>query len=413
MSDQNYSYYEALNSGDTTTDFDFFKPSIGDKPPTIMQVLPALNSGGVERGTIEISKALVSSGWKSVVLSNGGSMVKELTNSGGVHVNLDIGSKNPLNWPNNYLRLKEAVYQYDVSLIHARSRMPAWLSLNVAKSTDTPFMTTFHGRHNDTNLLKKFYNSVMTRGQRTIAISKYIASEITQRYPIHPKQLSIIPRGVDTEYFNRKTVSEERINKLKANWKIPENIPIVMLPGRVSRWKGHELLIESLANLKDQLFFCVIVGPFDGKEKFKSKIEYLIRAHSLCSKVRFVGDCSDMAAAYSLADIVISASLDPEPFGRTIIEAQAMGNIVLASNHGGAVESIIEGKTGWLFEPRNSAALSDSLKNALTLNEHKRSIISDNAQEHIKEKFSTQLMCMRTLSVYSEILNFKLIRKNN
>ena len=134
MSEQNYSYYEALNSEDTTTDFDFFKPSIGDKPPTIMQVLPALNSGGVERGTIEISKALVSSGWKSVVLSNGGSMVDELMDSGGVHVNLDIGSKNPLNWPNNYLRLKEAVYQYDVSLIHARSRMPAWLSLNVAKS---------------------------------------------------------------------------------------------------------------------------------------------------------------------------------------------------------------------------------------------------------------------------------------
>ena len=407
MSDQNYSYYEALNSEDTTTDFDFFKPSIGDKPPTIMQVLPALNSGGVERGTIEISKALVSSGWKSVVLSNGGSMVDELMDSGGVHVNLDIGSKNPLNWPNNYLRLKEAVYQYDVSLIHARSRMPAWLSLNVAKSTDIPFMTTFHGRHNDTNVLKKFYNSVMTRGQRTIAISKYMASEITQRYPIHPKQLSIIPRGVDTEYFNRKTVSEERINKIKANWKIPENIPIVMLPARVSRWKGHELLIDSLSKLKDQLFFCVIVGPFDGKEKFKSKIEYLIRTHSLCSKVKFVGDCSDMAAAYSVADIVISASLDPEPFGRTIIEAQAMGNIVLASNHGGAVESIIEGKTGWLFEPRNSAALSDSLKNALTLTEHKRSIISNNAQEHIKEKFSTQLMCMRTLSVYSEILNLK------
>ena len=413
MNDQNYSYYEALNSDDTNTDFDFFKPSIGDKPPTIMQVLPALNSGGVERGTIEISKALASAGWKSVVVSNGGSMVKELTNTGGVHVNLDIGSKNPLNWANNYLRLKEAVYQHDVSLIHARSRMPAWISLNVAKLTDTTFMTTFHGRHNDTNLLKKFYNSVMTRGQRTIAISKYIASEITKRHPINPKQLSIIPRGVDTEYFNRKTVAEERINKLITNWEIPKNTPVIMLPGRVSRWKGHELLIESLIKLKDQPFFCVIVGPFNGKEKFKRKIEYLIRANGLCSKVKIVGDCYDMAAAYSVADIVISASLDPEPFGRTIIEAQAMGKLVLASNHGGAVESIVEGKTGWLYEPRNSAALSDSLKNALSLTEQKRSTISSNAQKHIKEKFSTQLMCMRTLSVYSEILNFRLIRKNN
>ena len=170
-----YSYYEALNAGDTNLGLDFFKPSVNAKPPTIMQVLPSLNSGGVERGTLEISKALITAGWKSIVVSQGGSMVNQLKNEGGIHVELAVGSKNPINWFSCYRQIKDIMLKYEVDLVHARSRMPAWLALNATKAVPTHFITTFHGRHNDTNRLKKFYNSVMTRGEKTIAISSYIA----------------------------------------------------------------------------------------------------------------------------------------------------------------------------------------------------------------------------------------------
>ena len=408
-----YSYYEALNAGDANLGLDFFKPSLNAKPPTIMQVLPSLNSGGVERGTLEISKALITAGWKSIVVSQGGSMVNQLKNEGGLHVELAVGSKNPINWFSSYRQLKDIILKYEVDLVHARSRMPAWLALNATKAVPTHFITTFHGRHNDTNRLKKFYNSVMTRGEKTIAISSYIASEIITRHQVNPKKLYIIPRGVDPYYFNQNTVSRERINKLKLHWGVPDNIPIIMLPGRVTRWKGHELLIKSLVRLHDLSFFCIFVGPYDDKKKFKTDLEHLIRKNNLVLKTKFVGDCADMAAAYKLSDIVISASLDPEPFGRTIIEAQAMGKIVLASKHGGAIESIVEGKTGWLFEPCNSIALSDRLRNALNIDDLERSTVSNNAEHHIRKNFSTEEMCARTLSVYTEVLGFNPIGNNN
>jgi glycosyltransferase involved in cell wall biosynthesis len=395
-----------MNTDTENSELDFFKTPIGAKAPTIMQVLPALNSGGVERGTLEISEALVSVGWNSIVVSEGGSMVKELTNNGGVHITLNVGSKNPLKWFKCYSRLQGIISAYDVDLIHARSRIPAWLSLGAATSTKTPFITTFHGRYRDTNSLKRLYNSVMTRGEKTIAISKYIAAEITKRHKLHPEKLYIIPRGVDLELFNKNSVSSDRTNELKDKWGIPKGIPIIMLPGRVTRWKGHELLIDSLSKLKDLPFFCIIVGPFDDKRDFKKSLEGRIAKNNLNSKITFAGDCSDMAAAYKLSNIVVSASLDPEPFGRVIIEAQAMGCLVIASNHGGASESIIDQKTGWLFKARDSFALSNTLRKVLHLSNNTKLKASNDAIMHIKANFSKKDMCMRTLSVYSEALGF-------
>ena len=406
MTDLSRPYYKAMNANIKNSGLDFFKTPIGAKVPTIMQVLPALNSGGVERGTLEISEALVSVGWNSIVISQGGTMVKELTNNGGVHIALNVGSKNPLKWFKYYSRLQEIILKYDVDLIHARSRIPAWLSLGAATLTKTPFITTFHGRYRDTNSLKRLYNSVMTRGEKTIAISKYIATEITNRHKLNPEKLYIIPRGVDLELFDKNNISSVRTNKLRDKWGIPKGIPIIMLPGRVTRWKGHELLIDSLSKLKDLPFFCIIVGPFDDKRDFKKILEGRITKNNLNSKIAFAGDCSDMAAAYKLSNVVVSASLDPEPFGRVIIEAQAMGCLVIASNHGGATESIVDQKTGWLFKARDSFALSNTLRKVLHLSNNTKLKASNDAIMHIKANFSKKDMCMRTLSVYSEMLGF-------
>ena len=405
-------YYKAMNTGTNNSELDFFKTPIGAKAPTIMQVLPALNSGGVERGTLEISDALVAVGWNSIVVSKGGSMVKELTENGGVHITLNAGSKNPLKWFKCYCRLLGVISKYDVNLIHARSRIPAWLSLGAATWTKTPFITTFHGRYRDTNSFKRLYNSVMTRGEKTIAISKYIAMEIVHRHNLNPEKIYTIPRGVDLEFFNKNSVSSDRTNKLRYKWSLPKGIPVIMLPGRVTRWKGHELLIDSLSKLKDLPFFCIIVGPFDDKKEFKKSLEKRIAKNNLTSRIIFAGDCLDMAAAYKLSNVVVSASLDPEPFGRIIIEAQAMGCLVIASNHGGAVESIVDQKTGWLFEACDSFALATTLRKVLNLSKNTKSMVSSNATAHIKANFSKKDMCMRTLSVYSETLGFSQIENH-
>ena len=246
----------------------------------------------------------------------------------------------------------------------------------------------------------------MIRGEKTIAISKYIATEIRKRHKLNPEKLYIIPRGVDLGLFNKNSVPSDRTNKLRDKWGIPKGIPIIMLPGRVTRWKGHELLIDSLSKLKDVPFFCIIVGPFDDKREFKKSLEGRIAKNNLNSKITFAGDCSDMAAAYKLSNVVVSASLDPEPFGRVIIEAQAMGCLVIASNHGGAAESIVDQKTGWLFKARDSFALANTLRKVLHLSNNAKLKVSNDAIMHINANFSKKDMCMRTLSVYSETLQF-------
>ena len=374
------------------------------KAPTVMQVLPALRSGGVERGTVDIARALIAAGWKSIVVSAGGPMVHELDRAGATHVTLPVGAKNPFKWRRGYDRLVDLAFEHNVDIIHARSRMPAWLAWRAARARDIPFVTTFHGRYGDSNPLKKFYNAVMSRGDRVIAISRFIADEVTRRYGVESERIRIIPRGVDLDLHNPNRVSAERMIKLANEWRLPDGLPVVMLPGRVTRWKGHEVLIDALSRLGDLPLHCLMVGPYAGKERYKASLEARISKLGLASKVHLVGGCTDMPAAYKLSDVVISASLDPEPFGRVIIEAQAMGRPVVASNHGGAIESMIDGGTGWLVTPEDPAALAEGIRKALTMSDADRATMSAVAIEHARSNFSRNDMCARTLSVYCEVL---------
>jgi glycosyltransferase involved in cell wall biosynthesis len=267
-----------------------------------------------------------------------------------------------------------------------------------------PFVTTFHGRYGDSNPLKKLYNSVMGRGDRVIAISHYIAGEITRRYNIGSDRLRVIPRGVDLDLHDRDRVSAERMIKLANEWRLPDGVPVVMLPARVTRWKGHEVLIDALAELRDLSLHCLVVGTYEGKERYKTRLEARIDKLGLTPHVHLVGHCSDMPAAYKLADVVVSASLDPEPFGRVIIEAQAMGRPVVASNHGGAAESMIDGGTGWLVTPDDPKALAAGIRKALTMSDENRADMAEVAIHHARRNFSREDMCARTLAVYCEVL---------
>ena len=372
-------------------------------PATVMQLLPALDGGGVERGTVDMARALRDAGWNAVVVSAGGRMVRELDQAGATHLTLSVGSKNPLTWRRTLARLIESVRRHDVDVIHARSRMPAWIGLRAARVCGVPFVTTFHGRYGDTNAVKKIYNSVMCRGDRVIAISDHGAAEIRRRYGVDAPRLRTIHRGVDLDVWDLRHVSGPRVAALAARWNMPSGVPVIMLPARVTRWKGHGLLIEALAQLTSLRWHCILVGGHGGKHAYRKALDERIEALGLGARVQFTGHCDDMPAACGLADVVVSASLDPEPFGRVVVEARAMGRRVVAGNHGGAAEILAGDPGGVLVDPGSAAALAEGLGNALGAAARLGSVVP--APERTLRTYSTATMCGRTLALYRELLD--------
>jgi len=374
------------------------------KKPTVMQVLPALNSGGVERGAIDIAIAVKKIGWNSLVASSGGQMEKELERAGVETIRLPLSSKNPFKMHKNFSSLTSIIYDKDIDLIHARSRAPAWSAYYSAKRLDKIFITTFHGTYNYNNFLKKSYNSIMTKGARVIAISDFINKHIISSYKIKQNNLITIPRGIDLDFFNPSKVSQERIIQLSNAWRLPDGLPIIMLPGRLARWKGHKLLIEALANLDTKNFRCIFVGSEAGNENNKKFLIDLVNKFNLAESIQFVNHCNDMPAAYMLADIVVSASTDPEAFGRVSIEAQAMNRIIVASNHGGSSETIIDGKTGVLFSNNDTNSLTSALDSALKMDGETRKKLVEFARNHISSKYKLEYMQDSTIKLYKELL---------
>lgn len=404
---------EPLDLGATTApdsnriieDYEAFRRGNSVDSPTVLQVLPALVSGGVERGTIDVARALVEAGWRSIVVSRGGPMVHELERIGARHVTMPVHSKNPLVWRSNFDRMVDLIWREGVDLVHARSRIPAWIAWRAARRNGVPFVTTFHQRPAARTALKRLYNSVMVRGDRVIAISHYIAERLVADYGLDPARLRVIQRGVDLSLFDPDRVTAERLIRLSERWRIPDGVPVVMLPARVTKWKGHGLLIEALAKLERGSCHCLMVGEDGGRRSVKAALEPKIAKLGLTPHVHFVGRCDDMPAAYKLADVVVSASLDPEPFGRVMIEAQAMGRPIVAADHGGARESVLPGDTGWLFRPGDPDALAEGIRTALTLDPADRDRLAERAVAHVREHFSRYQMCARTLAVYSELLD--------
>ena len=372
---------------------------------TILQVIPALGSGGgVERGTVEIAEAIADAGGRALVVSVGGAQVHEIARAGGEHIELPLHSKNPVVIYKNILRLAALIERENVDLIHVRSRAPAWSALYAAKRTKRPLVTTFHGTYNAQSFIKRAYNGVMTRGERVIAISAFIGEHVHRLYGVPASRLRVIHRGVDLFRFNPDKVSAERVVQLANEWRLTEGYPVIMLPGRLTRWKGQTVFIEAVAKLERRDIRCLIVGGDQGRLDYRRELEAMVERYQLGEVVRIVDHCADMPAAYMLSDAVVSASTDPEAFGRVMTEAQALGRPVIASDHGGARETVLPDKTGWLVPPGDVDALSAALTKVLALDEAARGRLSDAAITNVAENFSKQKMCAKTLEVYNEVL---------
>lgn len=374
------------------------------KAPAIMQVLPRLDIGGVQRGTVDVTSALVAAGKRAIVVSAGGGMVREIERVGGQHISVPVDSKNPFIMRKNAQILSKLVDIHRVNIIHARSRAPAWSAKIAATHRKIPFITTFHGTYNFSNPVKKAYNAIMAKGDRVIAISEFIGRHIKETYNTPSEKIRVIPRGVDSDTFNPSAVSPERIIQLAQAWRLSDHGPVIMLPGRLTRWKGQRVLIDAARILARPEVRILLVGDDQGRTRYRAELENLIRLKGVEGIIHITGSCGDMAAAYMLADVVVSASTDPEAFGRVAAEALAMGRPVVASDHGGSRETVINGQTGWLVPPGNSDALAKALHSALDMTAEERQIFSKHAITHIRHNFSKQKMCSDTLSVYNEVL---------
>ena len=369
----------------------------------VLQVLPSLVSGGVERGTVELAGALVEAGWTSCVASGGGPLEREIARAGATHLTLPLASKNPLIMRRNTVELVRLIRQFGVDIVHARSRAPAWSACAAARASGRCFVTTFHNAYGARTALKRRYNSVMARGDRVIAISDFVADHVANVYGVGRDRLRTIPRGVDLEIFNRNRIGAQRIINLARQWRLPDGMPVVMLPGRLTRWKGGLDFIAAVAKLGRRDICCVLVGSAQ-RRGFRRELETAIRDNELAGVFRIVEECRDMPAAYMLADVVVSASSDPEGFGRIIVEAQAMGRPVIATDHGGARETIVPGVTGWLVPPRKPAALAAAIGEALSITVEERQQLAKRSIAHIAARYTRQAMCAGTIRVYEELL---------
>lgn len=374
----------------------------GTRPPGVLQVVPRLVTGGVERGTVEVAAALVAAGWKAVVASAGGPMAREVERAGALHVELPLASKNPLTLRRNAERLAQLIRRERIDIIHARSRAPAWSALGAARRTGCRFVTTFHNAYGAESWLKRRYNSVMAQGERVIAISRFVGEHAMTVYGVPAERLRVIERGVDFNRFDPERVSHERVIRLARDWRLPDGAPLVMLPGRLTRWKGQLVLIDAMARLGREDLRCLLVGAGGGR--YRRQLLDTISRRGLDRIFQLIDDCRDMPAAYMLADVVVSASTRPEGFGRVIAEAQAMGRPVIATNHGGAREIVLDGETGWLVPPEDAEALAAAVARALALSAEQRMVLAERGIAHMRQHFTTQAMTDRTIRVYEEIL---------
>ncbi len=372
--------------------------------PAILQILPALEGGGVERGTLEITAALVKEGFRALVASSGGRWVSQLEALGAQHITLPLQSKNPWQMWRNAAALTTIATQHQVKLLHVRSRAPAWSALCASRRLQIPLVTTFHGQYGHASALKRFYNSAMLRGDACIAVSDFIAAHILTAYP-PTKRLVTIYRGIDTAYFDPQSIAEERRQALREVWQCAPTQPIVLLPGRLTRLKGHLLLIEALSHLQDLNFDLIIVGDTTQRAHYVEQCQNLAKEKGVRQTIRFVGNCDDMPAAYALSDIVVSASMKPEAFGRTLCEAQAMGCRAVAANHGGAQETLKATQPAGLYAPNDAAALAAAIRHQFSLTPQERHALAERSRAHVATLYSLRGMQSETLDVYRELLN--------
>ena len=378
----------------------------------VLQVIPKLGYGGAETGCYDIAHYLPENDCGSYIATSGGELLKFIDKKKVKIIKLPVHSKNPLIIFFNFLALIWVILINNISIVHARSRAPAWSCLFAAKITGRKFVTTFHGTYNFNSKIKKFYNSVMVRSDLIIAGSNFIFSHIKENYTKYldaKKKLLVIFRGINVDYFDPTTKLDNDEKKLLNEWKIKKDKKMILLPGRLTGWKGQEIFIEAvnLANIElgYEAFYAVILGSDQGRDLYKKKLLRLTEQHRLINQVKFIDHCKDMALAYKVSDIVVSASIEPEAFGRVSVEAQSMEKPIIASNIGGSNETVIDEKTGFLFESNNAKSLSKKILKVLSMDEASLQSIGKEGRKNIIQKFNVEKMCFSPYSEYKRIMN--------
>ena len=378
----------------------------------ILQVIPRLGYGGAETGCYDLAHYLSENGCSSYIVTSGGELIKYIDKKKVKLIKLPVQSKNPLLILLNSLILILIILFFNISIVHARSRAPAWSCLFATKITRRKFVTTFHGTYNFKNPLKKYYNSVMLKSDLIIAGSNFIFSHINENYSKYldlNKKFLVIFRGINTEYFNPNKIHQSDEKKLISQWNINKKRPLILLPGRLTSWKGQEMFIEALnlvnKEMPDQPFSAVILGSDQGRKVYKKKLIRLVEQYRLNNQVQFFDKCKLMPLAYKISDIIVSASIEPEAFGRVSVEAQSMEKPIIASNIGGSNETIVNDKTGFLFEAGKPEELSKKIIHALNLDESTLKFIGIEGRKNVIKKFNIEKMCFSTYSEYKKLIN--------
>ena len=378
----------------------------------VLQVIPKLGYGGAETGCYDIAHYLPENGCKSFIVTSGGELLKFVDKNKVKVFRLPVQSKNPILILINAIILTFIILFNNISIVHARSRAPAWSCLIASKITSRKFVTTFHGTYNFKSNLKKLYNSVMVRSDLIIAGSNFIFSHIKENYSNYlnqKKKLLVVFRGINVDYFDPTTKLETEEKKLLKQWEIEKDKKIILLPGRLTTWKGQEVFIEAINLVNIELgyeaFYAVILGSDQGRDLYKKKLIRLSEQYRLTKQLRFIDHCKDMALAYKVSDIIVSASIEPEAFGRVSVEAQSMEKPIIASNIGGSNETVIDEKTGYLFKAGDAKSLSQKILKTLTIDETQLKLIGIEGRKNIVQKFNVEKMCFSTYSEYKRLIN--------
>ncbi len=378
----------------------------------VLQVIPKLGYGGAETGCFDIAHYLPENNCESFIVTSGGELLKFVDKKKVKIFKLPVQSKNPLLIFINSIILIAIILLNNISIVHARSRAPAWSCLIASKITGRKFVTTFHGTYNFKTNLKKFYNSVMLRSDLIIAGSNFIFSHIKENYSMYldyKKKFLVIFRGINVDYFDSSTTLENDEKKLLKQWDIDKDKKIILLPGRLTSWKGQEVFIEAVNLINIELgyeaFYTVILGSDQGRELYKKKLIRLSEQYRMSKQIRFIDQCKNMALAYKISDIIVSASIEAEAFGRVSVEAQSMGKPIIASNIGGSKETVIDEKTGFLFESNNAKSLSKQILKVLNMDETSLKIMGIEARKNVIQRFNVEKMCFSTYSEYKRLLN--------
>ena len=378
----------------------------------VLQVIPKLGYGGAETGCYDLAHYLPENDCSSYIVTSGGELLKFVDHKKVKLIRLPVHSKNPILILFNSIALIFIILFHNISIVHARSRAPAWSCLIATKITRRKFVTTFHGTYNFKNSIKKFYNSVMVRSNLIIAGSNFIFSHIKNNYSRClnlKKKFLVIFRGINVDYFDPSTTLEDEENELLSNWGITRDKKIILMPGRLTRWKGQEIFIEALSLVNKQLgpqsFCAVVLGSDQGRNVYSKKIKRLAEQYRLIPQLKFIEHCQNMPLAYKVSSLVVSASIEPEAFGRVSIEAQSMEKPIIASDIGGSNETIIDNVSGFLFESSNPVSLSKKIIEVLNFNESRLKLIGIEGRKNIIKKFNVEKMCFSTYSEYKKLLN--------